>query len=346
MNLPAPGLMALVFVASVLLVPVLKPLAFRLQLVDAPGERKQHLHPTALTGGVAMFMAFALAMPWLYATQVPVLVLVPCALLLVAVGVIDDRFELPTRIRFLAQIAAGVLMCVAADVRLADMGWLRFDGGLADLGIWTVPISVFCVVGVINAINMLDGLDGLAGGMALIAGGALGYSAMTAGRADDALVLGVFCAAVAGFWCWNVRYPGRQRASVFMGDAGSLFIGLVLAWYVIDLSQGDARAIAPVQALWFMMVPLFDTVRLLIWRPARGCSPFGADRDHLHHVLRGYGLSHAGTAWSMLGVAAVSTLFALSAPALGISELALFYVFMTLFTAYALIASWLWLRRQ
>ncbi len=131
-----------------------------------------------------------------------------------------------------------------------------------------------------------------------------------------------------------------------MGDAGSLFIGLFLAWYVVDLSQGETRAIAPVQALWFLLVPLFDTVRLLIWRPARGCSPFAASRDHLHHVLRSYGLDHADCAWLMLYVAAIAALFGLAAPGLGISEFALFYLFMVLFTAFALGVNWLWWRRQ
>ena len=345
MNALGFGVMALAFALALALVPLLRPLAHRLQFVDTPDGRKQHRQPTAIAGGVAMFIAFVATTPWLSATAAPVSVLMLCALLVVAVGVIDDRLELPTRVRFAAQILAGVLMCTQADVLLTDMGWLQFDGGLTELGFLAVPVTVFCVVGVINAINMLDGLDGLAAGVALIAGSALMVSALVAGRTDDALVLGVFCSAVAGFWCWNARLPGRTSASVFMGDAGSLFIGLVLAWYVIDLSQGDARAIAPAQALWILLVPLFDTVRLLIWRPVRGCSPFGASRDHIHHVLRSYGFGHGASAWLLLGIGAAAALFALLAPSLGISEFALFYLFMGLFTLYALIASWFWLSR-
>ena len=109
--------------------PALKPLVFRWQLLDTPGERKQHGHPIALVGGIAMFVSFAIEMSWLSGTSVQVLVLMRCALLLVVTGVIDDRVELPTRVRFLSQITAGALMYAAADVRLVGMGWLRLDGG-------------------------------------------------------------------------------------------------------------------------------------------------------------------------------------------------------------------------
>ena len=131
-----------------------------------------------------------------------------------------------------------------------------------------------------------------------------------------------------------------------MGDAGSLFIGLILAWYVIHLSQGEGRAIAPAQGLWILMLPLFDTVRLLIWRPVLGRSPFGAGHDHLHHILRSYGLSHAHSTWLMLALSAITATTGLTAFAAGATEFELFYAFMALFAAYSVALTWLWLRRQ
>ena len=124
MNALGFGVMALAFALALALVPLLRPLAHRL-----PSGVKQHRQPTAIAGGVAMFIAFVATTPWLSATAAPVSVLMLCALLVVAVGVIDDRLELPTRVRFAAQILAGVLMCTQADVLLTDMGWLQFDGG-------------------------------------------------------------------------------------------------------------------------------------------------------------------------------------------------------------------------
>jgi len=120
-------------------------------------------------------------------------------------------------------------MCVGADVQLLVMGHLRFDGSLTELGFWGVPLTEFCVVGVINVLNMQDGLDGLAGGITLISPIAVGIATARAGQLQEASVLYVFAAAVGGFLLLKWRTPSRTQAHVFMGDVGSLFVGFVLA---------------------------------------------------------------------------------------------------------------------
>ena len=145
--------------------------------------------------------------------------------------------------------------------------------------------TVFATIGVINALNMCDGLDGLSGTLAIISiTGLLIVSSVNGGPADT-LLLAVLAAAILGFLLFNLRVLGRNRAAVFMGDAGSMFLGYALTWFAISLSQGEQRAMVPAAALWFLMLPLFDTVSMMLRRIARGRSPFSADREHIHHVF-------------------------------------------------------------
>ena len=130
------------------------------------------------------------------------------------------------------------------------MGSLRFDGGLMLLHQWQVPLTVFCVVGVINALNMLDGL---AGSVALVSAVALMTAVLLAEHSDAAQALGLFAACLGGFLTCNWRVPGWVRARALMGDAGSLLVVFVLAWFVVGLSQGEQPAVAPAQALWSML---------------------------------------------------------------------------------------------
>lgn len=327
------------------LLAALIPFAHRIALVDKPSARKIHTAPVPLVGGLGVFIVFAAVLYLADAPFAKLPVLLTAGLVLVFIGVIDDFRELPTRIRFVAQIAAGLICCYVADLRLLDMGALRFDGELSRLGAWEVPITVFCVVGVINAFNMLDGMDGLAGGSALISTVALATLAAAAGRVGDAQVLCVFAGCLTGFLILNTRV-GRRRALVFFGDAGSLLVGFVLAWFVVDLSQGSERAFAPVQALWIVLVPLFDTVRLLIWRPVRGISPFRGDQEHLHHLLRRHGLSHRRTVTTVLLSCGATAVFGVAGPQLGVSEFWMFYLFMGLFAAYALWLGHAWWQRR
>ena len=158
------------------------------------------------------------------------------------------------------------------------MGLLKFDGSVTTLGLLSIPLTVFCVVGVVNAVNMVDGLDGLSSGLVLIALAAMGIEVFLSAHQTEGWVISVLFAAVLAFWFTNTRWSGRDGALSFLGDAGSLFLGFALAWFVVRLTQGDERAFQPVQALWFLLIPLSDTVRLLIWRTAMGAPRSGGSR--------------------------------------------------------------------
>jgi UDP-GlcNAc:undecaprenyl-phosphate GlcNAc-1-phosphate transferase len=103
---------------------------------------------------------------------------------------------------------------------------------------------------------------------------------------SSAYLLMLLAAAIIGFLVFNLRIFGRNRAVVFMGDAGSMFLGLALTWFAISMSQGAARIITPAAALWFLMLPIFDTVVMIFRRIRRRRSPFAPDREHIHHIFQ------------------------------------------------------------
>lgn len=289
------------FLVAALLLWCLQPVARHIGLVDHPGGRKTHVHPTPLVGGIAMFVAFAFAILTLDSPLSGHRALFAGALVLVVVGVLDDLHELSARPRFAAQILAGLIMTLGAGVVLHDFGHLMLADQLLSLGILAIPLTVFASVGVINAVNMSDGIDGLAASLVLIAVGALLLLAWPSGQRDLIGLLVVLATVILAFLAFNLRLKGR--ALVFMGDAGSMFLGFVLAWFLVRLSQGETRLFAPVTALWIFALPLIDTVVMMIRRIRLGRSPFAADREHFHHILLAAGFTPKQTVALMVLVA-------------------------------------------
>jgi UDP-GlcNAc:undecaprenyl-phosphate GlcNAc-1-phosphate transferase len=328
--------------ATIALIAALRPLAGRMGLVDRPRARKPEATRVPLVGGLAMFFGFALGALAMDLALGPLRALFAASAVLVAVGVLDDLRELKPLARFAVQIAAALLMVYWGGVRLVDLGALRAGGEVFELGAFEVALTLFAVVGVINTVNMADGADGLAGGLTVVALLGLAYLAHGAGDETEFRILVLLAVVAAGFLAFNVRLPGRPQALVFMGDAGSMFLGFALAWFFIRLSQGEPRVMPPVAALWLLLVPLYDTVWLIVRRLSRGRSPTWADREHLHHVLQMTGLS-PGTAvlviWMIAAVAAVGGLHAL---AQGASERFMFHLFLALFAGYCALMALAW----
>ncbi len=322
------------FVVTVGLIHILRPLALRLGLVDQPDQRKLHKGEIPLTGGLAMFLGFLFAVLTLKAPLGDLRALFAGAAILIVVGVLDDFHELSTRVRFAAQIGAALLMVYWGGVVLYDMGALGIHGGMAVLGVFSVPLTVFSAVGVINALNMSDGMDGEAGIFTLVALGSLAIITWLAGAEREFQIIMVLVSVVLGFLFYNLRLPGRKRALVFMGDAGSMFLGFMLTWFVVGLSQGEERIMTPVTALWILLLPLFDAVGIMFRRMFKGRSPFAADREHFHHLLlhAGYSVPHALLLILLLAICAA--MVGLAGLFYGASEAWLFYSFLALFALY------------
>jgi UDP-GlcNAc:undecaprenyl-phosphate GlcNAc-1-phosphate transferase len=317
-------------------------LAAPIGLIDRPGGRKHHDWPIPLVGGLAMFIALALIMIALGMAISAAYFLLALAGIVV-IGLLDDLYELEPIPRFVTQMLACLIMIFGAGVQLKTVGNL-IGFGTIGLSALSIPLSIFAVVGVINAVNMLDGMDGLAGSLSLIA--IVTYAAVAAlsGLESQFNILVIFAGALVAYLYFNIRYSTQPRATVFMGDAGSMLLGFALAWFAIDLTQGPGRTFPPICALWVILLPLADTVSLIARRIAKGKSPFAADREHIHHLLRVAGLSYGQT---VLVLALVSVLFA----AVGIAgwlwrvpEPVLFWVFFALFFVYHFSVKAVWKR--
>ncbi|MGH8706050.1 MAG: MraY family glycosyltransferase [Burkholderiales bacterium] len=306
--------------------------ALRIGLVDPPGGRKQHAGSIPMTGGIAIYVGFAAAALTSGLVAGPTLALVTALGLLVVGGAADDMHDIPPGSKFFLQLVAALLMTSWAQVHVDQLGNLLGFGPL-NLYDWAIPFSVVCALGVINAINMVDGLDGAAGGVALVASLWLAWAAASQGLGTQAVLLLLFAAAILGFLVWNLRIPGRTQAAVFMGDAGSMMLGLALCWFSIDVSQGAGRTLSPIACVWILAVPLLDMARVMFVRLLRRASLFDADREHLHHFLLERGWSVSATALTLIGASVAAGAIGVGAWHAGVPDWAMFYAFLALLAA-------------
>ena len=308
----------------------LAPVARRIGLVDRPSGRKQQLQPVPLIGGIAVTASFflgALLMPIPFAQY---RVLFFCVAVLFITGVVDDLRELPPSAKFIAQLAV-VLILVFIDGQVVRfIGDILNWGGPDDpqalgLAFLAVPLTVFAMIGVINAFNLIDGLDGLCAGVTLIAIAALMWLAFHHdGIATTAIsefkLLGLIFVIVLVFLIFNLPFLAGTRRQVYLGDAGSMVLGLIMVYFFIDLSQrgvpiaesGNPIIKSP-SAPWLIALPLMDTVNVTMHRLRSGRSPLRPDRTHIHHLLLDNGVNR----YAVLAILLALQLFCTTVGVLG-----------------------------
>ena len=304
---------AAALVAGLLVTPVVRMLAHRLDLLDLPGEhRKVHQFPVPRLGGVAMVIAFGvgLALATLAAgdlnagglrpNRAPA-ILAGVALLLV-LGVIDDTRGMRALIKLAVQVAAALL---AFGLGLS-LDRLHFPWGVVELGPLALPITVAWIVGVINAVNLIDGLDGLASGVVLTVLGAFAVLAALDGVDPTLYLIAATIGAAAGFLAYNLH-----PATIIMGDTGSMFLGFVVAAVGISLAQDGVNPVPPWVPVIALGVPILDTMWAIIRRTARGDAFYVADRGHIHHQLLRLGLSQRDAMLTLTAVSAGLAMLAL-----------------------------------
>lgn len=270
---------------TIAVTPPLCALALRHQWVDLPGERKVHLTPIPRVGGLAMALGvFAPLCYWLRGEPF-VLAYLAGGALLVLFGGVDDFRDLSPKVKFSGQIAAALIAVVPGGVMIESLGALAPDGFL--LPVWLgLPLTVFVIVGVTNAINLSDGLDGLAGGICLLIFAGIGYLAYLVDNHTVGLISLALGGALFGFLRFNTH-----PASIFMGDAGSQFLGFSAIVLSLGLTQGGG-ALSPLLPLILLGFPILDTLTVMAARLLRGRSPFSADKNHFHHNLMALGFLH------------------------------------------------------
>lgn len=265
--------------------------------MDTPGGRKKHIDPVPLIGGIAIFLGFCFALLCLNISLRNFRGLLAGSSVLLLIGVMDDFHELTPRIRLIGQCVATLLLMELGHLSVMHLGNLFFLGDV-NLGWFSLPFTAFFVLGFINSINMIDGNDGLAG--MIVLGQALFfiYLGVLFHQVDTIYVLLLLSAPLCVFLQHNLVFSDQKRAGVFLGDAGSTFLGFVIAWFAVSLSQIMSTTHLPYPAtfnpltlMWVLAYPLFDLLTVIAHRLRSGKSPFSAGRDHFHHLLLDGGFS-------------------------------------------------------
>jgi UDP-GlcNAc:undecaprenyl-phosphate/decaprenyl-phosphate GlcNAc-1-phosphate transferase len=289
---------------SAVLVVALRSFAIQMGLVDRPLRRQSPAGNIPLIGGIAMTLGAGIVSLLTVNPSPGSVAFAASAGLLLVTGVLDDRWGMSATRKFAVQILAASIAVGWGGHVIETVGNLAGTGDLY-LGSAALWFTVFCFVGVINAVNMIDGMDGLAGGVTLVALGWFAAASFSTGTSGGAPLVLVWIGAVGGFLLFNFPAPWRSRASVFMGDAGSMVLGLVLTWFALELSQGPRAPLAPMAAVWILGVPIMDAVSLMLRRALVGRSPFSGDCEHLHDKLRATGLSDNQTLATILLISAL-----------------------------------------
>jgi UDP-GlcNAc:undecaprenyl-phosphate GlcNAc-1-phosphate transferase len=320
-------------VGTIIAVLVLRDFAPRIGLLDRPDPRKTHAGAVPVVGGIAFGGVFLLTLLAFVPNAREYLPFAAACAVILLTGLADDLKELSSRSKFVGQLAAAVLMTSWGGVYITDLGDLWGTGNVV-LRDWAIPFTIFCVIGLLNALNMIDGIDGLAGGIGLVAVGWLLALAQATGHVFAGHALGIFFAALVGFLVFNLRHFFQRRASVFMGDAGSMLLGFVLVWFAVDFTRLPAVDFYAISAVWILGLPIMDTVYLMLRRLLRAQSPFHADRRHIHHTLMYMGLSDAAACWVLFGVAVAFGAVGFFGWYFRVPEPVLTYSFLALFALY------------
>ena len=313
------------FVLAAALTPIVRRLARRWGFVAKPKTDRWHKHPTAMMGGVGIWLAVVAT----YLALVPHTsygwIVIGAASFLFLVGLVDDWLHIKPYQKLIGQVI-GAAAVVNYGLLLP---WTRSLPA-------NMVITIFWLIGITNAINLLDNMDGLATGIAAIASACLTFNFIAAGQTTEAMMLGVFTAALLGFLIYN-----SNPASIFMGDSGSMFIGFFLSSAaLINLSGGRSRAFVSVLAvpILVLFIPIFDTTFVTILRKLSGRAASQGGRDHTSHRLVALGLSEKRAVWLLYGLAALSGLLAIVVrqlkPDVSLALLALFTLGLTLLGVY------------
>lgn len=308
---------------------ILRPIAVNWGLVDTPDNRKRHVGHIPLTGGLAIYLSTLTSVSLYVETSQHINLILISVSLMVFIGALDDKYDLSAKLRLIAQILIASILTFGTDIQIDSFGNL-FGFGEITTGPFSGIITVMAIVAGINAFNMTDGIDGLAGTLSLISLLAIG---LIITDLNMIVLIGIISASVIVFLIFNLGLLSKKN-KIFMGDAGSMMLGLIVSWLLIVTTQSEPGVIKPVNALWFIAVPLIDMIVVMYRRLRKGQSPLVADREHLHHIFMEIGLNSRLAlifiSFIALLLATVGTVFSY----LSINELSSFVLFISIVFIY------------
>ncbi|MCK6263222.1 UDP-N-acetylglucosamine--undecaprenyl-phosphate N-acetylglucosaminephosphotransferase [Vibrio sp. ZSDE26] len=333
--------LSILFCFSFITLFIYRKLARKIGLVDKPNARKQHQGSVPLVGGLSICTALLFYIYFHIGFAPRSIIYSMSVLLLVLVGVIDDKFDISFKVRLAVQVGLSAIMMLAANLKLQFVGDVLSMGSI-HLGIFSYFITVIAVVGAINAFNMVDGIDGLLGGLAVVTFGALSIILYLAGAEEFGFLCIVIIVSILPYIMMNLGILGRER-KVFMGDAGSMLIGFTVIWFILIATQEEAiQIMRPITALWLIAVPLMDMAAIMYRRIRRGDSPFKPDREHLHHIFQRLGCTPRQTLAIICLIAAGFAGFGIWGEVNQVPEPIMFALFIAAFVAYAVCLSHIW----
>ncbi|PBI81951.1 undecaprenyl-phosphate alpha-N-acetylglucosaminyl 1-phosphate transferase [Rahnella victoriana] len=319
---------------------VARAVSIKVKLVDKPDYRKTHSNNIPLVGGIAIYLTVVVINLLFFPFIAHNNAFLMSGFLLVCIGILDDRYAISVFIRVIVQAVAAIII-MSDGVYISSFGNL-WDNYELRLGILSFPVSLLAVWASVNAFNMIDGIDGLLGGLSLLSFTGLAICFSMAGKMYMALYCQLFISAIVPFILLNVSFPCVfSRLKIFMGDAGSTFLGFTVIWAIMLATEDHNAVMAPATAIWLIAVPLMDLVAVMFGRLTRRNSPFRPDRTHLHHLLINYGFSDKKTLGVILTGALLMNVFGIGLNILKVNELISLFLFCLLFVAYCLVRHWL-----
>ena len=284
-----PLLVLLASAITIVSINLLRPLAISINLVDTPSFRKKHSGIIPLIGGISMFLGVILTILVSSYDLNDFSYFLFASLAIILIGVLDDHQDISASVRLVFQVLIGIILVLSGKINIESFGNIISNDELI-LNQWSYFVTILAIITGINAVNMADGIDGLAGGNSLITFLAILYLSIDSLNREILLIVFLFCAVLPVFLIFNLCLGISSKKKIFMGDAGSMFIGLTIVWVLIDLSQGSTRSFSPVTALWLFSIPLIDLSAAFLRRLFSGTSPFRPDLFHIHHLLMKSGI--------------------------------------------------------
>ncbi len=323
-------LLALVgaFVITYLSIPTLVKVAKAKNLFDIPGIRKSHTSNIPTLGGVAIFAGLLITVTLLIDTNsiLEFKYIIAALTIVFFIGIKDDILVIAPNKKLFGEILAALVLVLLADLRITD---LHGFFGIREIPyVVSVLLTLFVIIVILNGLNLIDGIDGLASGVGILASITFGVCFYLAGEYQYTILAVGLIGALAAFMRFNV-YQGNYK--IFMGDTGSLIIGLFLSVFAIKFNQINVYSntndfslySSPAVSFGILIVPLFDTLRVFVIRLARGNSPFSADKNHVHHRLLRLGHSHLGATSRILLINTAFIAFVFVFDGMGILDLML-----------------------
>ena len=280
----------------------LNPIARRIGLVDKPTERKTHGAEVPLIGGICVVLTLCLTLLISPIQLQPYREFFFAGICLVIVGVLDDSRDIQPKAKLFAQLVIVSVLILQGDLLITEIGDIWGVGYNQGTGIFAIPFTVVCLLVAINACNMIDGHDGVLASTTVLSLLGLAYLLYRAEERVDLQIILLLCVVLLPFIVLNIGFSINSARKIFLGDAGSMFLGIFLIFFAIKTSRVEFTGLSLLAVPFILGLPALDFFRVIVVRALSRRPLWQADRDHLHHMLKERGLPDLATLAIMLFV--------------------------------------------